>query len=142
MVTSTRTSGPRVGEVRAEINVTPLVDVCLVLLIIFMVVTPLINDAVRLPETPSPGPMAERPDQLVVVVGANGSVAVAGNPVTTDGLIDAVRAEAKPGRDVVIKADRAIPYGRVREVMLALSRAGIGRVGLVSRRIDGVGSES
>ena len=142
MVTSTRASGPGIGEVRAEINVTPLVDVCLVLLIIFMVVTPLINDAVRLPETPTPGAMAERPDQLVVVVGGDGGVAVAGRPVTADGLAEALRTEAGSGREVVIKADRAIPYGRVREVMLALSRAGIGRVGLVTRRIDGVGSES
>ena len=142
MVTSTRASGPGIGEVRAEINVTPLVDVCLVLLIIFMVVTPLINDAVRLPETPTPGAMAERPDQFVVVVGGDGGVAVAGRPVTADGLAEALRAEARAGREVVIKADRAIPYGRVREVMLALSRAGIGRVGLVTRRIDGVGSES
>jgi biopolymer transport protein ExbD len=142
MVTSTRTSGPGIAEARAEINVTPLVDVCLVLLIIFMVVTPLINDAVRLPETPSPGPMAERPDQLVVVVGSDGAVAVAGRPVTADGLAEALRVEAGSGREVVIKADRAIPYGRVREVMLALSRVGISRVGLVTRRMEGAGSES
>ncbi len=142
MVTSTRTSGPGVAEVRAEINVTPLVDVCLVLLIIFMVVTPLINDAVTAAGDPEPGsdgraagPARGRRRRQRVRDGR-------GQPGDHRRFDRRVRAEARPGRDVVIKADRAIPYGRVREVMLALSRVGIGRVGLVTRRIDRVGSES
>jgi len=130
------TRGP---DVRAEINVTPLVDVCLVLLIIFMVVTPLIDDAVRLPETAAPAQMADREHRLVVIVKSDGAVAVGEREVLAGGLEEALRGEAAPGREVVIKADREVRYDRVRAVMRGLAAAGINRVGLVTRRTGELG---
>lgn len=122
----------------AEINVTPLVDVCLVLLIIFMVVAPMINEGVdvALPEAERAVPLAEDRTALVVAVKADGRLYVGTALVTLDEVAGRVRAESGGASDpgIVLRGDRTLPYATVREVMKRLSEAGYGRASLATLR--------
>ncbi len=124
--------------IRAEINVTPLVDVCLVLLIIFMVVTPIIVDgiAVTLPETAHPTALPRRENQLTLAVQRDGAVFVGQQWVPRERLTARLAAlkTADAVRAVVLRADRHVRYGQVLGVMRALDRAGFAGVGLVAQR--------
>ncbi len=130
--------GPSSGSgVRSEINVTPLVDVCLVLLIIFMVVTPLLGrDRVELPETRSPVSIAPRGRQIDLTIERSGRALVDGRPLAVAQLERTLRELhlQAPGMTVVVKADRHVPFATVREVLRAVSRAGLGGAGLATRR--------
>src|SRR5688572_10581616 len=126
------TSGSRGAN--ADINVTPLVDVVLVLLIIFMVVTPLLQldlpaDIPRQAE--SPPPRAEPPKQLVVVVQPDGSVRVAGEAVDDVALASRIsRALAeRSDTSVFLAADPGLQVERVVHVMVLCRRAGATQVG-------------
>src|SRR5690349_13024934 len=110
-----------VKEVRSDINVTPLVDVCLVLLIIFMVVTPMLQQGVdvTLPETINPTKMPENSKQLTLAIKQDGAVFVSQNWVPKENL-KATLAEvhtSTPDKEVVIKADRRLKYKDVRALM-------------------------
>jgi biopolymer transport protein TolR len=125
------------GNVRADINVTPLVDVCLVMLIIFMVVTPLIRqDCVRLPETRKPPAMAEAPQQITLTLRADGTLSQGalrfGNG-ELPALLAGLRAE-NPDRRVVVRGDAHLRYGEVREVLRQVSTAGFKNAGLAAAR--------
>lgn len=129
--------------IKSEINVTPLVDVCLVLLIIFMVVTPILVDGVdvALPETQAPERMPERGEQLDVAIRSDSSVYLDGQWVPAESLLAALsdlHGQA-PGRDVVIKADHRLSYDDVRDVMRLVNRAGWSGAGIETRRreVDG-----
>jgi TolR protein len=128
-----------VQEVRSTINVTPLVDVCLVLLIIFMVVTPMLQKGVdvALPETKTPDKMPENSKQLTVSVKQDGSVFVSQNWVPDDQVAAAFKTvhDANPDKSVVLKGDRRLKYKKVREVMKQLNEAGFSRVGLVTEKV-------
>lgn len=121
--------------VRGDINVTPLVDVCLVLLIIFMVVTPMLQKgvAVTLPETVDPAKMPENPKQLVVSIRSDGSVFVQQNVVASEQLAASLKEihDNNPDKTVVVKGDRRLKYKDVRKVMRLINEAGFTRVGLV-----------
>ncbi len=127
-----------VSEVRSEINVTPLVDVCLVLLIIFMVVTPMLQKGVNvsLPETSSPEKMPENQKQLAVSIKADGSVYVSQNYVLEKDLANTFRQvhDNNPDREVVVKGDKNLAYKEVRKVMRVINEAGFTRVGLVTEK--------
>ncbi len=119
----------------AEINVTPLVDVMLVLLIVFMISAPLMQQGVQvdLPKT-NAGAMSEVPDQLVLTVSKVKQVSINGNvikPGTLRAKLEAV-AEAKPDVQLFIQADQSVPYGFVAQVMGEAKQAKITRVGLVT----------
>jgi len=125
-------------EVRSDINVTPLVDVCLVLLIIFMVVTPLLQKGVdvTLPATADPEKMAENEKQLEVSVKADGNVFIGQNWVTEENLsaqLEEIHTN-NPDRQVVVKADKRLKYKEVRRVMRLLNEAGFTRVGLITEK--------
>lgn len=136
-------SGAGENAVRSEINVTPLVDVCLVLLIIFMVVTPLLQEGVdvQLPETANPERMPEGAQQVDVTVKLDGSVFIAQLWVPRDDLPRALadlHAQRPDGR-VVVKADRRLAYREVRDVMRLVNEAGFSGVGVETRRREAAG---
>ena len=127
-------------SVRAEINVTPLVDVCLVLLIIFMLVTPLLNVAVQLPEAPEPEPWGAEPARSKVTVrfGPPRAVLVDDDPRPLDDDNLAVLLSAlhrrDPHREIAVRADRRLPYAEVKRVLQIARDAGFPAVGLVAER--------
>ncbi len=128
-----------VQEVRSQINVTPLVDVCLVLLIIFMVVTPMLQKGidVALPETHEPDKMPENSKQLTISVKQDGSVFVSQNWVPDDQVAGQLKNthDQFPDKSVVLKADRRLKYKKVRDVMKLINEAGFSRVGLVTEKL-------
>ncbi|HEX4952438.1 MAG TPA: biopolymer transporter ExbD [Thermoanaerobaculia bacterium] len=125
-------------DVRSDINVTPLVDVMLVLLIIFMVVTPLLQKGidVNLPLTADPPKMPESPRQLDVAIKRDGSIYIAQTRVAKEAVLTELRryAEQNSERDVVLKADKTLPYKQVRELMKLINEAGFADVGLVTQK--------
>src|SRR5579864_968886 len=130
-----------VQEVKSQINVTPLVDVCLVLLIIFMVVTPMLQKGVdiQLPETVNPTKMPENAKQLTLAIKSDGSVFVNQNWVTKENLKNTLAEvhTSTPDKDVVIKADRRLKYKDVRGLMQLVNEVGFSRVGLVTEKRKG-----
>jgi biopolymer transport protein ExbD len=132
-----RTTAVRFPQVASEINVTPLVDVCLVLLIIFMLVTPLLpGTSVLLPETVEPQPILERPSQLTITIEQGGGILVGRNRLLEADLVRELSPiyAASPEHTIVIKADRRLKYERVREVIKRVRQAGFERVGLITRQ--------
>jgi len=122
-------------EARGDINVTPLVDVCLVLLIIFMVVTPMLQKGVdvALPETVDPGKMPENQKQITISVKSDGTVFVQQNWVTDENLPATLKEmhDQNPDKTIVVKGDKRLKYKDVRKVMRIINEAGFTRVGLV-----------
>jgi biopolymer transport protein TolR len=121
--------------VLSEINVTPLVDVMLVLLIVFMISAPLMQQGIQvdLPKTKSPA-LSEQEKPVVIVVNKNGSVQIAGNAIPGSQLTEKLRAifEKREKKEIFIQADKGIPYGTVANVMSLAQAAGIVRIGLVT----------
>jgi biopolymer transport protein ExbD/biopolymer transport protein TolR len=117
------------GQVRAEINVTPLVDVVLVLLIIFMVITPMIvrGVSVDLPVTSHHDRKNDDNKDIIVSVNANGDVYLDADKIPVDQLSAAVEEERRrhPDKGVFLKADHRIHYGVARAAMEAIHRAGV-----------------
>lgn len=126
-------------EVKGDINVTPLVDVCLVLLIIFMVVTPMLQQgvSVTLPETTKPAKIPENQRQLTVSIRQDGGIFLKEKPIPEDALQAELAAvhEQSPDREVVVKGDRRLQYKDVRNVMRLINEAGFTRVGLVTEQV-------
>ena len=119
----------------AEINVTPLVDVMLVLLIVFMVSAPLMQQGVQvdLPKA-NAGSLNEVPDQIVLVVNKVHHILINGTaiePKTLRRRLEAIQS-AKPEVQVFIQADQTVPYGYIAQVMAEVKQAKINRVGLVT----------
>jgi biopolymer transport protein TolR len=131
----------RKGGAISDINVTPLVDVMLVLLIIFMVTTPMLTQGVDvdLPETVSTSVQTDV-EGLTITVDRDGQVHIGEQVVTLDGLeqkVDAIfRAREQKRRDVFLRADRDVPYGVVAQVMAALQLAGVDSLGMITRPAD------
>ncbi len=136
-VVQTSARGRRSGRRRplAEINVTPFVDVMLVLLIIFMVTAPLLTAGVpvELPKTQAK-PLTDDREPLSVTIRKDGSVYLQQVKVSTDTLAERVKAIASNGNDerIYVRGDTSVPYGRVIEVMAILNNAGFTKVGLVT----------
>jgi biopolymer transport protein TolR len=126
------------GSIRSEINVTPLVDVCLVLLVIFMVVAPILHTGVKveLPRTAKAPTLAADQSQLAVSVAEDGSVYVRSQRVADSDLPGFLAAihDAEADRETIVRADRRLGYERVSEVLAILSEAGFSRVQLVTER--------
>ncbi len=126
--------GSRSGPM-SEINVTPMVDVMLVLLIIFMVAAPLLTVGVpvELPETKA-APLHEKIEPLAITVKADGTIFIQDTPVVFEELASRLQAitENKPDTRIYIRADKTIEYGKVMDVMGLLTAAGFSKVALIT----------
>jgi TolR protein len=124
--------------VRSEINVTPLVDVCLVLLIIFMVVMPIIQQGVKvdLPKTAKAMNIPGQQDQLTVTIQQDGSLWVSGTRTEESALSGVLAAihQTDPNREVIVRGDRKLQYEKVSEVLATLNDVGFAKIGLVTER--------
>ncbi|TMM55250.1 protein TolR [Sulfitobacter sabulilitoris] len=120
----------------AEINVTPFVDVMLVLLIIFMVAAPLLTVGVpvELPKTAAGALPADQEEPLTVTITADGGVQIQTTETARDDLIPKLRAIAaeRTSDRVFLRADGAVPYLQVMQVMGALNAGGFSNIGLVT----------
>jgi biopolymer transport protein TolR len=123
------------GTVLAEINVTPLVDVMLVVLIIFMVTAPLVKEGVDV-ELPNAAaePLPKDEGKVIVSMNARGEVYVGEKKTTLEDVEQEVRENPRAARDqeVYIHADTSLEYGKVVKLMAAVKRAGITRMGLIT----------
>ena len=132
------------GAVNADINVTPMADVMLVMLIIFMVVTPMLQKGapVDLPKTKNPLDMqdADKDDAIRVGIARDGKFYLGTERIVVDDLSQKVTEilQSREGGDktVYVKADARASYGDVVKVVDAIRTAGVDRVGLLSEKLD------
>ncbi len=126
---------PQRGALASQINVTPLVDVMLVLLIIFMVTAPIIQQGVEvnLPKVKAQA-LPGKEEQFIVSITRNRDLYLNDTRITADQLSDKLRAISteRPDRQVFLRADDAVPYGEVVRTMAAIKAAGIDDVGMVT----------
>jgi biopolymer transport protein TolR len=126
----TRTDAPM-----SDINVTPLVDVMLVLLVIFILTAPLLTSAIRLDLPKAESAQAgEAPLAVTLVVDGQGQIYLNDKPILLPELATQLKAVAshRPDTEVQLRADQSVPYGRVVEVMGAAQKAGLSRIGFVA----------
>ena len=132
---SGRSGGRRTGRPMSEINVTPFVDVMLVLLIVFMVTAPLLTVGVPvdLPQTRAKS-LGEDREPLAVTVDKEGQIFLQNTPVGIDELVPKLMAISENGyaQRIFVRGDKAVDYGKVMEVMGLLNSAGFTRIGLVT----------
>ena len=121
----------------SEINVTPLVDVCLVLLIIFMVVTPMLQKGVpvNLPVTTDPEKTPDSEKQLLISVKADGSVYLGSTVVRKEQVESELKTihDRTPDREIAVKGDKLVKYGAVLDVLKACREVGFNNVGLIAQ---------
>src|SRR6476659_10589684 len=121
----------------ADINVTPLVDVCLVLLIIFMVVTPMLQKGVpiNLPVTEEPERTPDTAKQLQISVKSDGSVYLGSTVVRKEQVQSELEQihQRTPDREIAVKGDKLAKYGAVLDVLKALREVGFNNVGLIAQ---------
>ena len=119
----------------SEINVTPLVDVMLVLVVIFIITAPLLASAIRLdlPKTDA-ATAVETPRFVTLVVDKTGQAFLNDKPLPLDELARSLMQAASqdPDTEVQLRADEAVPYGKVVEVMGLAQKAGLSRIGFVA----------
>jgi biopolymer transport protein TolR len=119
----------------SEINVTPMVDVMLVLLIIFMVAAPLLTVGVpvNLPQTKA-APLNEKTEPLAITIKADGQVYIQDTVVALEELAARLQAitENKPDTRIYVRGDHSLDYGRVMEVMGLITSAGFSKVALIT----------
>ncbi len=124
----------------AEINVTPLVDVMLVLLIIFMVTAPLMTSGVTvdLPKT-NAQPINNDSEPLTVSIRANGDIFLQEVQVPLTDVVEKLRAIGRdnPDRRIFVRGDKDLPYGRIMEVMGTITQGGFTHVALLAEQTGG-----
>ena len=132
-------------KVNSNINVTPMVDVMLVLLIIFMVITPMLNNKVNvdLPKADAAVVMedANKEDAVVVAVTRDGRTFLGGDQVPVDdlGTKIAAKLQDKTSKEVYMRADARANYGKVMDAVDAVRSAGVSQLGLLTERRDDSG---
>lgn len=122
----------------SEINITPFVDVVLVLLIIFMVTAPLMQQGVevQLPKTNSKSNVAMKQDDVVLSIDGSKNIFIGKTKVSRKDLTDKLQAifKNKKNKDLYLEADKSINYGFVVDVMATAKNAGIEKVGLITEQ--------
>ncbi len=123
------------SEPMSEINVTPMVDVMLVLLVIFILTAPLMASSIKLdlPKTDA-AKTSETPKFVTLVVDKNSQIFLNDKPIALDALKASLTQTAtqNPDTEVQLRADAAVPYGKIVEVMGAAQKAGLNRIGFVA----------
>jgi len=132
----------KIDEVNSAINVTPLVDVMLVLLIIFMVVTPMLQKGppVIMPKASDPPKKPEEKTQLLVTVAQNKDLYIEKDKLPGDAEFAARLAEEylrNKSATIVLKGDARLTYGDVKKALLKVKEAGFEQVGLITQKQDG-----
>jgi biopolymer transport protein TolR len=126
-------------EVKSEINVTPLVDVVLVLLIIFMVVTPMLQKGVNvmLPITSNPDKKPDNENQLIVSVKSDSTIYLDTDWVPKTEFVTQMKEmyQRNPAKEIMIKGDSRLRYKDIKKVMDMINEAGYENVGLITERI-------
>jgi biopolymer transport protein ExbD/biopolymer transport protein TolR len=119
----------------SEINMTPLIDVMLVLLVIFMITAPLMTASLKLdlPKIDAPRP-TDTPAFVTVALDAKGQLYFGDEPLAEDAFARRIAdaARANPASEVQLRADRSVPYGRVAELIAMLQKTGLTRIGFVA----------
>ena len=132
-------------KINSNINVTPMVDVMLVLLIIFMVITPMLQNKVSVDmakvDNPVSMPDADKEDAIVVAVTRDGGVFLGQNKVATSELGGLVRDKLsdKPGKTIFVRADARAQFRAVEDAIDAVRTAGVEDVGLLTQKREGKG---
>ena len=125
-------------DMKSDINVTPLVDVCLVLLIIFMVVTPMLQKGkpVMLPQTERPDKKPESDKELLISVQSDKTIFIDTKWYPDEQFAAKMKelGERSSNKDVLIKADQRLNYGDVKKVMRMIKDGGFERVGLITEK--------
>jgi biopolymer transport protein TolR len=129
----------KVENVKSEINVTPLVDVVLVLLIIFMVITPMLTHGppVQVPRAGNPPKKPEEKNQIMIVVNQNKELFIEKDKFTSDELfLSRMTEEYQRNKNatIVIKGDARVTYGDVKKAMMKVKQTGFEQVGLISQK--------
>ncbi|MGA2560457.1 MAG: biopolymer transporter ExbD [Terracidiphilus sp.] len=133
------------GNVSSNINVTPMVDVMLVLLIIFMVITPMLQNKVQVDmakvDNPTNMPDADKEDAIVVAITRDGGVFLGQNKVALSELGNQVRDKLsdKPGKTIYVRADARAQFKAVEDAIDAVRTAGVDDVGLLTQKKEGPG---
>ncbi len=122
----------RSRNVMSEINVTPLVDVMLVLLIIFMVTAPLLQQGIDVNLPQAKGKNLPPEERLSIVIKKGGTIFLNDTQISMDDLTKKLAAVSKRNPDVFLKADKDVPYGLVVEVMGEVKEAGIEKLGMIT----------
>jgi biopolymer transport protein ExbD len=129
----------RAGQPMSEINMTPLIDVMLVLLVIFIITAPLMASSLKLDLPQAEAPAGEPPpDFVALAIDAQGRMYLGDELLTPDAAEARIRAavrntaQANPQAEVQLRADSAVPYGRVAELIGWVQAAGLTRIGLVT----------
>ncbi len=132
----------KAGDVKADINVTPMVDVMLVLLIIFMVITPMLQKgiSVDLARTNNPRQMpdADKEDAVVIAISRDGRIYLGSTPVKREEITEKVkdRIATKLDKTVYVKSDARAKYGTVVGVVDDVRAAGVDQLGLLTEKIE------
>ncbi|AWI52347.1 biopolymer transporter ExbD [Aquabacterium olei] len=135
-----RLERPQGSQPMSEINMTPLIDVMLVLLVIFMLTAPLMTSRLKLDLPKAPAPSAEpAPATFTVALTADGLLHLDDTVVTVDVLRAQAKAQAeqKPDTEVQLRADKVVPYGQVAELIGLLQQAGLNRIAFVTEGPQG-----
>jgi len=139
-----RLERPQGSQPMSEINMTPLIDVMLVLLVIFMLTAPLMTSKLKLDLPKADAPPAPQTDQPVLAVALTGDGAIhLDDQASTLEAVAAQAAElAKRRRDIEVqlRADKGVPYGRVAELIGVLQKAGLNRIAFVTEAPDAAGA--
>jgi len=127
------------GMTISQINVTPLVDVMLVLLVIFMVTAPIIQQGVQvnLPQAAA-GAIAGQEEMLIVAINRSGKIYLNDNAMTIEELGQKLRAirQLQPDKEVYLRADQEVKYGTVIKTIAEIKQAGIVKLGMVTRPLS------
>ncbi len=130
-----RLQRPGASQPMSDINMTPLIDVMLVLLVIFIITAPLMSSSLRLdlPKTQGATP-TDAPQFVTVAVNAQGQLFWGDDAVSADQLQAKVRSSAQrnPATEVQLRADQAVPFGRIAELIGLVQAGGLTRVGFVT----------